>query len=467
MATLTILLALGLFIYGLKWDRRQDLSASADLWWPTLWAMRCGSRSIDYWIGGGEAGRWDPVFLSFLILGGIHVLRKRRAAWGEITRNNLSIFVFYAYIAASVLWSAYVENPLVKIVRPVGDLIMALVVVTERNPRIALLTVFRRAVLLLIPMSIVLAKWYPELGRQTSKHWASDTWIGVATHKNPLGQLVFLAIIVFVWTLKEAKRAGRSLFSDWLPWCYLGMCALLFYGTGHANSRSSTSIMVTIFGLGLFWFVGHFRTNPRAVIRSLVMAGLLIGGVSMALEVMGTSLQAVVAGIQGKAPTLSDRTYLWADVLRIAGHDHPWLGAGYGGFFNSTLYERLSPEVNNSPGQAHNGYLETYANLGIIGVVLLAWVLLSAVRSSGRTIRADFEYGRWRIVLLFSVMLMNYAEATFPRGTHLWWFGFLVVALYAQPWVYWPGKKKRAAVSVDTGALGATASAPRPQAVPA
>jgi len=470
MGSLAILGVLGLFLYGLKWDRRQDPSAAPHLWWPTLWAMRCGARTIDSFFGGGEHGRLDPILLVILIAGGVSVLWKRRAEWSGILRHNSAIFVFYAYLAASTMWSIHPGNPFIKLARPFGDLVMALIIVTEQNPRAALLTVFRRAVLLLLPMSIVLAKYVPHLGRMQSKHWSADTWIGVTTHKNPLGQLVFLAVMVFVWSLQEARLMGRKLMSQWIPLLYLAMCSYIFFlGPASSHSRSTTSIIVTVFGLALLYFVGRFRKSPRTVIRGLTTAALVIGGLSVVLNLMGTSPQAVVAQMQGKAPTLSDRTYLWADVMRIAGQDHPWMGAGYGAFFNPTLYPRLSPEVNNEPAQAHNGYLETYANLGIVGVILLAWLILQSIRSAGKMITKDFEYGRWRIVLIFSVLLMNYAEATFPRGTHLWWFGFLAVALYAQPWVRWPKKRKRASVTVEAGAPGSAgmAGTPRPQAVPA
>jgi len=94
--------------------------------------------------------------------------------------------------------------------------------------------------------------------------------------------------------------------------------------------------------------------------------------------------------------------------------------------------------VDNKPLQAHNGYLETFANLGLVGVALLAWIILGSFGSVSKMLAGDFEYGRMRLVLLITVLVMNYTEATIPRGNHLWWFGFLMVVVYARPWVYSP-----------------------------
>ena len=145
-------------------------------------------------------------------------------------------------------------------------------------------------------------------------------------------------------------------------------------------------------------------------------------------QLAGTSLQSIVATTAGKDPTLTDRTFLWNDVIRI-GSDNLVLGSGYGAFWTSELYSRLSPQVNNRPAQAHNGYLETFAQLGLLGLGLLACAIGQAIQSVKKTILADFNYGCMRLCMLITVLVLNYSEASFPRGLHLWWFIFLLVAL--------------------------------------
>jgi O-antigen ligase len=424
------------FIAVMFWrDARINPYPSAVLWLPTLWMMRCASRSIDYWIGGGEAGRWDPVFIAGMIVLGFIVLARRPCQWGGIFAHNSAVFFFYAYLILSVTWAPDFETSAIKVLRPLGDLIMALIVLTEADPHRAIITMCRRTAIALVPLSIVLIRYYPYLGKVTSKHWGSDMWVGVTTHKNPLGQLCLVSAIAFLWSLNEARETGRKMLRQGMDLLFLALTAYLMLAG--ETSRSSTSLLCLALALILYVWFGRMRSQVQSVIRKILsgVGALLV--VALFLQLIGSSLQEVVAEVYGKDATLSDRTYLWADVMRI-GMESPFLGSGYGGFWVPSLYEKLSPLVDNGPMEAHNGYLETYAQLGLVGVGLLALLIIQSIRSSYSLILANFEYGRLRMALLFTVIVMNYSEATFPRGTHLWWFGFLIVALYAERWVRKP-----------------------------
>lgn len=435
--TLALLAGYALAFWAFRWESRHRPYPSAALWLPTFWMMRCGSRSLDSWFGGGEFGRLDPILIMGLIVIGGIVLARRPCNWGQIWSHNWAVLVFFCYLALSLTWAEALDNPLVKLTRPLCDLIMALIVVTEINPLQAITTLYRRTAFLLIPMSIILIKYYPYLGRGHDKSWGSDPWIGVATHKNPLGQLCMVAVFGFLWLLLVVeRRKWTSLLRPSLPTFYLAMSAYLLL-FGGPQSRSSTSMLCIGTAVGLFLGFGYMRNRVNAVIRWILVGSASIAALALLLEFAGTSLQAVVAEMYGKDPTLSDRTYLWRDVIRL-GMENPVLGAGYGGFWIPSLYDQLSPEVNNWPAQSHSGYLETFANLGLLGCALLAMIIISTLSSATKLIQTDFEYGRLRLVLLFTVLLMNYSEASFPRAAHLWWFGFLMIALYARPWVNWP-----------------------------
>lgn len=417
-------------------DAKSHPGHSAALWLPTLWMMRCGSRGVDAWVGGGENGRLDPIVIGILIALGVVALLRRRCQWGRIFAHNSAIFIFYGYIIVSLSWVETLENPAIKMLRPLGDLVMALLVATDPEPFEAIITLFRRVAILLIPMSVVLVKYYASLGRMQDKHWGSDSWIGVATHKNPLGQLCMVSMLAFIWSLVSAKRSGQRLRDQKMTSVYLGLTAYLMFGGG-PQSRSSTSILCLMLVVGLFAVLFHLRNRIQQIMRWLLIGSLALGAVALVLQISGSSLQAVVAESFDKDATLSDRSYLWEDVIRI-GMKNPMIGSGYGGFWVESIYAQLSDKVDNAPKEAHNGYLETFANLGFIGLGLLAFVIIQSLVSAASTIRSDFEYGCLRLSILIMVVVMNWSEATFPRGMHLWWFGFLVVAVYAREWVDWP-----------------------------
>jgi O-antigen ligase len=389
--------------------------------------MRCASRNIDFWLGGGEDGRFDPILILVLSVAGVAILARRICDWRQVVARNGALFLFYSFMVLSLTWADTPQNPAIKIMRPLGDLIMALVVVTEANPRLAIVTLFRRTAIPLVPISILLIRYFPYLGRLQNKHWGTDMWIGVTTHKNPLGQLCMVAFLGFIWTILDSKRAGIWVRRQKFNILYLSLTGYLFLG-GEENSRSSTAIFCTGIALFFFFVFGRMKRQVEKVTKWIIMGISAVAMVAVVLQIAGTSLQTVTAELQGKNGDLTGRTILWQDVIRI-GMEHPLIGSGYGGFWVPSIYSKLSPAVDNSPAEAHNGYLETFANLGLIGLFLLFCVILQSLRGAVQEMQNDFEYGRLRLALLFSIIVMNYSEAAFPRGTHLWWFGFLVVAL--------------------------------------
>ena len=142
----------------------------------------------------------------------------------------------------------------------------------------------------------------------------------------------------------------------------------------------------------------------------------------------GKSFFALGVEASGRDTTLTGRTELWEDILTIAS-DHPILGVGYGSFWIGDLGNNLWERHIWKPGQGHNGYLDVYVELGIIGVFFLLLIIISSFRQIVWTLKSNFEYGRFRLVFLLVILLHNIAESSFLRGASNLWFIFLLVAI--------------------------------------
>ena len=70
----------------------------------------------------------------------------------------------------------------------------------------------------------------------------------------------------------------------------------------------------------------------------------------------------------GRGPNMSGRTELWGILLEL--HPNPILGTGFDSFWMGERLEKLQG-ILIWVNEAHNGYLETYLDLGLIGVFLL------------------------------------------------------------------------------------------------
>jgi O-antigen ligase len=81
------------------------------------------------------------------------------------------------------------------------------------------------------------------------------------------------------------------------------------------------------------------------------------------------------------------------------------------------------------PGEGHNGFLDVYVDLGLVGVVLILFVFASAFAGALDDLQSDFEIGRLRLALLLSLVMNNLTESSLLKGTHSLWFIFLLAAV--------------------------------------
>ncbi len=74
---------------------------------------------------------------------------------------------------------------------------MVLIVVTDRQPVAAFERLFSRIGFLLLPASLLLIKYYGDLGGAYAR--AGDQNTGVSTNKNMLGVVVFVVSLGTLW----------------------------------------------------------------------------------------------------------------------------------------------------------------------------------------------------------------------------------------------------------------------------
>lgn len=429
---LALLIATAFVFFAFRSDKKRGVAVSKELFWPCLWYLVVASRPVGVWLdiwgihfGSEETGDGsliDRSFYAVLTVIGLKVLSGRKFDWGATLRRNRWLTAFFIFMAISILWSQYPYISFKRYIKVIGSLVMACVVLTEKNPLEAFGTVLRRCLYVHLPMSIVCTRYYREIGVSYDWSGTGQAWQGISSTKNTLGQICMLGVVYFYWEIQRNwKRFGWKN----LHVVYLFMALYLMKGPG-AASVSMTAVSVAVFALVTFIWLQMLKARPAAA-RGF---GLLVFGATSALILFVVTHSIVmfsedsifghIITALGRDITMTDRTYIWSDVY--AKVKNPWLGVGVGGFWIGRMANiPWNTNMTWVLGQAHSGYVDTYLQLGWIGCFLLAGVLVSSVRRTLDELATDFEFASFRVTILLTVVFINMTESTYLRGDHHLW----------------------------------------------
>ncbi len=353
------------------------------------------------------------MFLLLIVIG-LLILYRRKLDWALLIRRNVWILVFFSYAVLSVLWSDFPFIAFKRWFKASGNVIMALILLTERNPRQAIGIVFRRLAFLLLPLSILFIKYFPSLGR--SYHMGRPLFSGVATQKNGLGQLCLILGIYFFWGLFHRNRVQAKQRRETRVLIYLTVLPMLFWLLDKSDSATSLGALLLAIAIMFIGRLRSMRQDPQRILKLGIAAVLIFVLLEAAFDVTGFIIQSL-----GRDATLTTRVPMW-EVL-ISSAENPLFGSGYESFW---LGSRLSVLFGLfGVMQAHNGYLELYLSLGIMGLALfLAGIIAGVVMLKSR-LKEDYSFALLRLTFIAVVVIYNWTEATFYGVSNMWMLLYL------------------------------------------
>jgi len=360
----------------------------------------------------------DRLVFFGLILFAAGVLFHRRVQLYELVRNNIALTFYLVYCFIAIFWSDFPFVAFKRWIKVLGHPIMALIILTEPNREEAVRRLMKRCAYVLIPVSILFIKYYPDLGRGYDDWTGRAFHMGITNNKNALGYVCMILGIFFAWylmsMLRSAKKVSRG--EQVLSIGFLVMIAWLLL-----MADSQTPLVCLVAAVVILAFLGISAVNKRYIGTYLTAAVLTFIVAELLGDVYASTLR-----LLGRNPTLTDRTDLWQEVLKV--EINPLLGAGFESFWLGDRMERLWEIFRFHPNQAHNGYLETYLNLGLLGVGLLIALIIATFSKAKIELLRNPEFGSLRMALLIAILIYNYTEAVF-KAVHLVWFAFYIIAL--------------------------------------
>ncbi len=345
----------------------------------------------------GDAWRYSVSWFGWtaivLVISGmaIWMLVRRRLRWEwTFTRLPYPLLVFVALTILSIAWSDYrvwTAAAALTTIMTVGAGTFFAVALT-REELIWALGVALRIILglsLLFELFIsvivrhpILPFWtnYTGLHIYPADYWSRDLLLaggkiqGVVGNSNLLGFAALLGLIVFALQL-----AARTVRRGWgVFWLVIAAACILL-------TRSATVTVAVVVVAAVAIVLVFVRTARTSRARNTTYA--VAGGVAVVALVAIIVLQRQVLEVLGKSDSLTGRTGIWSSVTALAAQ-RPVAGWGWISYwvpfispFNDPKYHFVIHGVQYL--QAHDAWLDMLFQLGVIGLVVFAAVVLSTV----------------------------------------------------------------------------------------
>lgn len=330
---------------------------------------------------------------------------------------NLSLRAFFLAQFASVLtlfslvsiiWSDF---PLLTLQRSIALILTTLygIVLIKRFTFNELLDLLGNLLIFVLLASVILIVFVPNWGRMD--YGEGHVWRGVFTHKNSLGLYSALAILVFSTLFTNPQKIPRRLIHGF----GIILAIVLLFG-----SRSTTGIILAVLLIsGLF--ILKVWNSLKKYWKTLFFSTIGVTGIIIIISIITNNQEILM--FFGKEQSLTGRIPLWKLLFSMA-LDRKWLGYGYGAFWSgwngqsAIIWETIT---NWQPYQAHNGFLDVWLNLGIIGVFISLVLLFQFISLAYKRLQNNHIEGSFWILFIFFIIGLNLVESNLFRENSFFW----------------------------------------------
>ena len=317
-----------------------------------------------------------------------------------VVKKNKSFLLILLLAIFSVLWSEKRDATAIASIRLVGTSMFGLHLAVRyslKNQVNLLAQMFGWASILSILFAILLPK-YGIMGE--------GMWRGIYTHKNGLGYIMVQAVSAFLITRKLKDKAKISNL-------YIVISISLI-----VLSDSATSLVGIVYLLVLLLVIQPFRLSYRSMIFSLASTSTILFLLFISLIANAKA----IAEFLGRDLTFTGRTDIWIAVWDMI-MNRPWLGYGFSGFWHGLdgpshyVWTRTGWPMTHS----HNGFMELWINLGLIGLLIFIFVYLRNIRDSLKLIRLSSSFTSFFPILSLGLIFMqNLTESPLKNSQFCW-----------------------------------------------
>lgn len=214
--------------------------------------------------------------------------------------------------------------------------------------------------------------------------------------------------------------------SRWIAWSCLALAMLLIQGSNSKSALVSLLFVVAISPLNRLFRWNYFVAIP------LYLIVLLVGGTGASF--LGMNWDEALASIN-KSPDLNGRVPIWTLAIEWF-LKRPWLGYGYAGFWrgwdgegSANILRSIQLRYGWQPMTAHNGFLELFMDLGILGgSIYMVLFFITVVRAINRIRSLPTMEGYWPLGFITYYVIINITMSFLLVPYDIFWLLFATIS---------------------------------------
>jgi len=358
-----------------------------------------------------------------VISGALVAQRLSRGRRLALPPNIISLFAYFAFAGATVMWAFKPEFTFVRFVQEAMVLtaIVLPALLLDRNVD------FLRGMFLCLAAGVLVNVLLIPGGYVTlARYGASVVEIGYQGYfsgKNLLGEF---AAIAFLLSVHELLQSGHRRALGFI----IAVAAVVLIFLSSSKTALGLALVAPALAAVTLMIARTVRVPAVLIVVAMVLTYFVI------CQVGDFSTNRIAFLLTGDS-SFTGRTTIWGfSESEIA--QRPLLGWGYQGFW---LVGADAPSVTEAPGwvkgmpNSHNGYYDTILEMGYVGLALLLMFLATTVHVIGRVMKHDVKRAWILLSIALFVMIYNFLETLWLRAFDVSWVVFLLVAVEAAR--YW------------------------------
>jgi O-antigen ligase len=356
----------------------------------------------------GETGILFNTIIIFIFL--ILIFKLNFKTLVTYSLKNTALFLLIGLIILSCLWSDDFDLTLKRSLLLVASTIFGVYLGNKLSIN-RILELVHYTLLIATILSFIFILFFQEYGIMNETQnmgLHTGSWKGIFIHKNKLGKIMVLQILVNLYMFKYYNK---------LFYLFVILISILFI----VFSKSTSALLIS-FLLILFYLYASLSKNFR--ILFLIVLTIIVIFLSMTINVSD------FFGVFGKSTDLTGRIPLWIELFNQF-KLKPYFGYGFEGFWSNTnriseIWYRLNWD---NIEQAHNGYLDLMLSLGISGLFLYLFVIFSNLRKYFLEFRLKNANYFWGLSFFSFLIMYNFLESTTIKHNDVFWVIFVTTII--------------------------------------